>query len=181
MIFAPLALAGAFRIEIAPRDDDRGFFARSFCAGEMAARGLDRDWPQANLSFNRQAGTLRGLHLQRPPGREAKLVRCVAGAAFDVLVDLRPGSATFGQSCTLEISAQNRSMVHVPAGVAHGFQTLAPDTELFYMHSEPYTPELDAGLNPLDAALAIDWPLPVSAISRRDAALPALSCWKERA
>lgn len=177
MIFTPLPIEGAFRIDLEPSADARGFFARAFCAEEFAARGLASVWPQVNLSFNEAAGTIRGLHLQASPAREAKLVRCLRGAVFDVLVDLRPGAARRGQSCTIALSAKNRTMVHVPPGVAHGYQTLEPETELLYFHSAPFRPDCDAGVNPADPALAIAWPLPVGAISPRDAALPGLDRW----
>jgi dTDP-4-dehydrorhamnose 3,5-epimerase len=174
MIFTELPLTGAFRIDLERRQDDRGFFARMFCAREFAAARLPTAWVQMNDSFSARAGTLRGLHFQRPPMAEAKLVRCLKGAVFDVIVDLRRGSATFGRWTSLHLDEENRAMIFIPPGFAHGFQTLRPDTELLYLHSEFHSPGHEGGLAHDDPALAVPWPLPVTGLSPRDAAFPAL-------
>ena len=171
MIFAATPI-GAVVIEPELVEDERGFFARSFCAREFAARGLDARVAQCNVSFNRARGTLRGLHFQRPPHAEAKLVRCTRGAVYDVALDLRSDSPTFLVHFAVELSAANRKMLFVPAGLAHGFQTLEPDTEVFYQISTPYVPDAADGVRWNDPAFAIDWPLAVSAISERDRAYP---------
>jgi len=174
MIFTPLSLPGAFRIDLERRADARGFFARLFCAREFAEHGLATVWVQSNISFNRAEGTVRGLHFQRAPAAEAKLVRCLRGAIHDVIVDLRAGSPSFGQWTALDLDAEERAMVYVPPGFAHGFQTLRPDTELLYLHSEFYSPEHEGGLAHDDPRLGIPWPRPVTGLSPRDAAFPTL-------
>lgn len=174
MIFTALPLSGAFRIELDRREDDRGFFARLFCAREFEAQGLAAVFVQVNTSFSTAAGTLRGLHFQRKPMADAKLVRCLRGAIFDVIVDLRAGSATYGQWTSVELDEDNRAMIYVPQGFAHGFQTLRPDTELLYFHSQFYAPDHEGGLAYNDPQLAIPWPLPVLGLSPRDAAFPTL-------
>lgn len=174
MIFSPLSLSGAFRIDLDRREDDRGFFARLFCAREFEAHGLATVWVQANTSLSRVEGTLRGLHFQRPPMAEAKLVRCLRGAIMDVIVDLRAGSPTYGRWISVELDEETRGMVYVPPGFAHGFQTLRPDTELLYFHSEFYSPDHEGGLAHDDPSLAIPWPRPVTGLSPRDAAFPTL-------
>lgn len=175
MIFTPLPIAGAFRIDPEPIGDDRGSFARIFCAEEFAAQGLETRWVQMNASYSAHKGTLRGLHFQRPPAAEAKLVRCVRGAMFDVLVDMRRGSDSFGRWTALELVAAQGTMVYVPQGVAHGFQTLAPDTAVLYCHSAAYNRDHEGGLRFDDDGVGIDWPLPVSEISDRDQSHPLLS------
>jgi dTDP-4-dehydrorhamnose 3,5-epimerase len=171
VIFAATPV-GAVVIEAEPVEDERGFFARSFCAREFAARGIDARVAQCNVSFNRERGTLRGLHFQHPPHAEAKLVRCTRGAVYDVALDLRSDSPTFLDHFAVELSAANRMMLFVPAGLAHGFQTLEPDTEVFYQMSAPYVPEAADGVRWNDPAFAIEWPLAVSAISERDRTYP---------
>ena len=175
MIFTPLGLQGAYAVDLDRREDARGFFARLFCAKEFADHDLAVTWTQCNTSFSREIGTLRGLHFQRAPMAEAKLVKCLHGAVFDVLVDLRQKSPTFGQWTSLELSADNRTMAYVPPGFAHGFQTLAPDTELLYFHTQVYSPAHEGGLRFDDPALNIRWPLPVCDLSPRDAAHPDLA------
>ena len=172
MIFTPTPIPGA--VVIAPEllADERGFFARVFCAQEFAARGLIACVEQCNISFNRHRGTVRGLHFQRPPHGEVKLVRCTAGGAYDVIVDLRPQSPTFRRHFAVELDARRRTMLYVPEGVAHGFQTLEDDTELFYQMSAPYHADAAAGVRWNDPAFAIPWPLSVSAISARDRSYP---------
>ncbi len=169
-----MPLAGAFRVELEPRGDARGFFARLFCAEEFAAHGLATDWVQCNTSFTALQGTLRGLHFQRPPVAETKLLRCIRGAIFDVIVDLRAGSPTFGRWHGERLDDQNRTMICVPQGFAHGFQTLTPDVEMLYFHSAPYSAAHEGGLRWDDARVAVDWPLGVTEVSARDAAFPML-------
>jgi dTDP-4-dehydrorhamnose 3,5-epimerase len=175
MRFSELRLAGAYAIELDIREDERGFFARFLCEDVLASHGLQTHWPQMNTSFSHAVGTLRGLHFQRPPMADAKIVRCIAGAVFDVIVDLRAGSETFGQWVSLELKAKNRNMVYIPAGFAHGFQTLLADTELLYLHSAPFSPEHDAGIHHSDPALSIEWPMPPAFVSPRDRSLPRLA------
>ena len=168
MKFLPTPLAGAYLIELEQLDDERGFFARSFCQNEFKAHGLDPVVAQCNVSFNRRRGTLRGLHYQAAPHAEAKLVRCTRGAVWDVIVDLRKGSLTVRQWHAAELTAENRRALYVPAGFAHGFQTLADDTEVLYQMSEFYHPESARGVRWDDPALGIDWPVPDPILSNRD-------------
>lgn len=175
MQFEHLATNGPVRITLEERRDARGFFARIFCAEEFAREGLDIGCVQANNSLTKVKGTVRGLHFQRAPAAEAKLVRCVRGAIFDVAVDLRAGSDTFGSCYTAMLTAENREMLYVPPGFAHGFQALEDCSEIIYFNSAPYTPEVEGGLKHDDPDVGIVWPLPVAGISERDAALPGLS------
>lgn len=174
MKFTPLPLPGAFRIDLEPRGDARGFFARLFCAEEFAAHGLATAWVQCNTSFTSAQGTIRGLHFQRPPMAETKLLRCIRGAIFDVIVDLRDGSPTFGKWHGERLDDLNRSMICVPEGFAHGFQTLSPDVEMLYFHSAAYSPAHEGGLRWDDPGVAVDWPLPLTEVSARDAAFPTM-------
>lgn len=174
MIFTPLPLSGAFRVDLEHRGDSRGFFARMFCSDEFASQGLTTQWVQCNTSFTTARGTVRGLHYQRPPMAETKLLRCLKGAIFDVIVDLRPASSTYARWHGEQLDDQNRSMICVPEGFAHGFQTLTPNVEMLYFHSAPYSAEHEVGLHWNDRSLAIDWPLPVTEVSARDAAFPTL-------
>lgn len=173
MIFEATPLAGAYVIVPEALSDNRGFFARLYCATTFAERGLNPHLDQISMSHNAAAGTVRGMHLQRPPAAECKLVRVTAGAVFDVIVDLRGGSATYGRWFGTELSATNRKLLYIPEGFAHGFQTLIPGTEVTYHISRGYAPELATGLPYNDPDLAIAWPLagPV-VISERDAAWP---------
>lgn len=175
MIFTPLSLTGAFRIDLDRREDERGFFARLFCETEFSTQGLTTHWAQMNTSLTRRSGTVRGLHFQRPPQAEVKLVKCVVGAIFDVIVDLRAGSPTYGRWHGEQLSAANKAMMYVPEGFAHGFQTLVDDCELIYMHSCAYSAKDEGGVLPDDPMLAIGWPHPVLGLSERDASHPALS------
>ncbi|MEL6298359.1 MAG: dTDP-4-dehydrorhamnose 3,5-epimerase family protein [Pseudomonadota bacterium] len=175
MIFCPLHPEGLFRVSIEKREDSRGFLARTFCAEEFSAAGIDVSWCQASTAFNRSQGTLRGLHFQRPPQADAKLVRCVRGAILDVVVDIRLGSATFGQSTAVELTETNRDMIYVPVGFAHGYQTLSSNVELLYFHSAPYSKFHEGGLAWDDPALDIAWPLPPTEVSDRDARHPRLT------
>ena len=174
MIFTELALSGAYRIEMERLEDDRGFFARSFCAEEFAEHGLATTMPQCNVSFNSRRATLRGLHFQSDPHAEDKLVRCTAGAVFDVIVDLRADSRTRHRWFGVELTADNRHALWVPRGFAHGFITLTDASEVLYMMSVPYAPGSARGVRWNDPAIAIDWPLPPEHMSDRDAAYPLL-------
>ncbi len=174
MIFHPLQLQGAFRIALDKKGDERGFFARVFCTDEFHDNGLVPEIAQINTSFSREAGTVRGLHFQRAPAAESKVVRCLRGAIRDVILDLRAESAQYGQWETIDLTAENRDMVYVPPGFAHGFQTLLPDTELLYLHGTSYSPQHEGGVAYDDPELGIDWALPVVNLSPRDAALPRL-------
>jgi dTDP-4-dehydrorhamnose 3,5-epimerase len=175
MIFEATPLAGSYVIAPEPIADNRGFFARLFCATAFAERGLNPHLDQISLSQNIHAGTVRGLHLQRPPAAECKLVRVTAGAVFDVILDVRAGSATYGRWFGIELSAANRKLLYIPEGFAHGFQTLAPDSEVTYHISRGYSPEHAAGIAYNDPDLAIAWPFPPPVvISERDAAWPPL-------
>jgi dTDP-4-dehydrorhamnose 3,5-epimerase len=175
MKFQETRLSGAFIIELEPHVDERGFFARTFCAREFAAQGLETEFVQCNLSLNHQKGTLRGLHFQSAPWGEAKLVRCIQGAIWDVIVDLRPGSPTFGSHEALVLSAENRRALYIPKAFAHGFQTLTDNSEVFYQMSDPYVPDASAGIRAEDPALGIKWPMPVKQISDKDRKLPLLA------
>jgi len=168
MRFEPLAVAGAYRIELEPHADDRGFFARTWSAEEFRSRGLNASLVECSISLNRIAGTLRGLHYQAAPHEEAKLVRCTRGSAFDVVVDLRPDSPTFKQHAAVTISADNRTAVYVPEGCAHGFVTLEDATELDYQISTQYAPSHSRGVRWNDPAFSIPWPFAPTCISERD-------------
>ena len=172
MRFTPLPLAGAVLVAMAPHHDARGHFARSFCEAEFAAAGLPSHWPQMNVSVNAVAGTLRGMHCQRPPFEEPKLVRCVRGAIVDVVIDLRPASATFRQHVAVSLDAASGDALYVPPGFAHGFQALRDDTEVLYMMGAAFEHAAQDGVRWDDPVFGIAWPLPVSAISPRDAGWP---------
>lgn len=167
------AIAGAWRIEIEPHSDERGFFARSFCQREFASLGLNDRVAQCNVSFNERAGTLRGMHYQRAPSAEAKLVRCTRGRLWDVIVDLRQDSPSFLQWIGVELTAQQRNALYVPEGCAHGFQTLEDETEVFYQMSEFYAPELARGFCWDDPRFGIEWPLEPTCLSDQDRSLPS--------
>jgi dTDP-4-dehydrorhamnose 3,5-epimerase len=173
MRFLPTQLPGVIVVEPEPKADDRGFFARTWCRDEFAAAGLTADWVQCNVSFNHRAGTLRGMHWQAAPFEEVKLVRCTAGAAYDVVLDLRPGSPAFKRWVAIELTAANRRAVYIPGGCAHGFQTLADGTELFYQMSAFYHPEAARGVRWDDPVFEIKWP-PCAAriIAPRDLSFP---------
>ena len=175
MTFEETPLRGVFVIGLEPFSDERGFFGRTWCRREFDAHGLDASVAQCNVSFNARAGTLRGLHFQAAPHEEIKLVRCVAGAIFDVVVDLRPESPTFRGHFTVTLSAQNRRSLYIPGGFAHGFQTLEDDSVLQYHISAAYHPDSGFGIHWDDPTLAIPWPIrPPTVISSRDNALPRL-------
>ena len=172
MNFTPTGLPGAYLIRIDPHEDARGFFARLWCRKEFQRQGIEMTVAQTSLSHNALAGTLRGLHFQWPPSREAKLVRCQRGAVYDVIVDLRPDSATFTRHAAFELESRLHDALYVPAGFAHGFQTLADDSDLVYMMSDYYRPELADGVRFDDPAFGIRWPLPVRCIDERDRDYP---------
>ena len=172
MIFRSTKLAGAFAIEIEPHRDDRGFFARAFCEREFSEHGLPTRFPQCNISSNRRAGTLRGMHYQAAPLREAKLVRCTRGAIYDVIVDLRVDSATRYQWIAEELTAENATALFIPEGFAHGFITLEDNSEVFYHMSDFHRGEGARGARWDDPRFAIRWPRPVSVISDRDENYP---------
>jgi dTDP-4-dehydrorhamnose 3,5-epimerase len=172
MIFTSTLLEGAFLIDIEPREDERGFFARTWCRQEFAARGLDTEIAQESISYNRRRGTVRGLHFQRPPYEENKIVRCTRGAIFDVITDLRPRSPSYLRWQGFELTAENRRAVYIPKGLAHGFQTLAEHCEIAYQISTFHAPEAAGGYRYDDAAFGIAWPLPADVISERDLGWP---------
>ncbi|WP_170789912.1 dTDP-4-dehydrorhamnose 3,5-epimerase [Ruegeria lacuscaerulensis] len=168
MLFTPTPLEGAYLIELEKRGDDRGFFARMFCEDEFKAHGLVGKFMQINNSLTMSKGTVRGMHYQLPPHAEVKLMRCVKGAIFDVIVDLRDGSKTFGQWFGAELTAENRKMMYVPKGFAHGFMSLTDDTEIIYPVSAAYAPESERGLRWDDPAIGINWPMAAQEVSQKD-------------
>jgi dTDP-4-dehydrorhamnose 3,5-epimerase len=172
VIFSETALPGVLVVEPERMEDARGFFARTWCAREFEGRGLDSRLAQCSVSFNKRKGTLRGLHYQIPPGAETKLVRCTRGSLFDVVVDLRPGSPAFTRHVAVVLSAENHRMMYVPAGCAHGFQTLEDDTEIHYQISEFYAPTLQRGVRWDDPLFAIPWPADHRTIIERDRSYP---------
>jgi dTDP-4-dehydrorhamnose 3,5-epimerase len=172
--YTPTDVAGVVIVDIEPHRDDRGFFSRSFCSDEFVNHGLDPAVAQTNISFNYVRGTVRGLHRQAPPYAEAKLARCTRGALVDVAVDVRADSASYGKHVMVELSAYNHRAVFLPPYVAHGFQTLADNTEIFYQVSGPYVPAGEQGFRWNDPQFGITWPLPVAMISEKDASWPLL-------
>ncbi len=172
MKFHSTPLAGAYLIELEKRGDDRGFFARMFCEKEFGAAGLETSFVQVNNSLTSKRGTLRGLHYQLPPAAEAKVVRCVRGALYDAIVDLRPQSPSYKQWFGAELTAENRLMMYVPRGFAHAFLTVADDTEALYLVSNFYAPEQERGVRFNDPTFGIDWPITPTDISPKDAAWP---------
>lgn len=182
MKFTETPLAGAFVVNIEPRQDERGFFARTVCADEFAAVGLNGVFVQQSVSWNPHAGTLRGLHFQVQPHEEEKLVRVTRGAIFDVIVDLREGSPTFARTWSVELTADNHVALYVPKGFAHGFQTLAPETEVLYEMTLRFHPDAGRGIKWNDPVLAIAWPLTTKrTISEKDSSLPTLKATASRA
>ena len=174
MRFTPMSLAGAYLIQLDPRIDARGTFARAFCAREFAALGLRELFVQANISTNLRAGTVRGLHFQHAPHSEAKLVQCVKGSVYDVIVDIRRESETYLRWTGVELSDDNGVMVYVPEGFAHGYQSLSDGANVLYLVSEFYAPEAEGGLRHSDPKLGIKWPRVVSDISDKDGRWPLL-------
>ena len=174
MKFHPTSLKDAWIIELEPRGDDRGMFARTMCTREFAEHGLATSFVQQNMSISPKRGTIRGMHLQRPPHAEAKLVRCVRGAIVDVIIDLRRDSPSFLCHEAFELNELNKLQLYVPTGFAHGFQSKVDNVEISYLVSSAYAPEAETGLRYDDPRLMIDWPLPVSAVSEKDATWPLL-------
>lgn len=172
MKFSPTALAGAYIIDIEPMPDERGFFARTWCRDEFAKHGLNPDLAQCSISFNKKRGILRGMHYQAAPHEETKVVRCVRGAIYDVILDLRPVSPTFRKWIAMELSVDNRRMLYIPAGLAHGFQSLTDDTEVFYQISTFYHPASARGVRWDDPAFGIEWPAGERIISDKDRRYP---------
>lgn len=168
MIFLELSIPGAFLITPEKFEDERGFFARTFCRNEFAKLGLNSALEQCSLSFNKKKGTLRGMHYQAEPHAETKIVQCLKGAIYDVLLDLRPFSKTYKQWVAVTLTPERHQMIYIPKGVAHGFQTLENETELFYQISAPYVPLYSTGIRWNDPAFGIEWPLPVEVISKKD-------------
>ncbi len=174
MQFTRTRLEGVWIIDPSPHNDDRGRFMRAWCMRELEQHGIRFSPVQANMQFNPRRGTLRGLHLQIAPAVEAKLVRCTRGAVFDVAVDLRPESSSFGEWCSVELTAENGRMLYVTEGCAHGFQSLEDDTEVMYLTSAFYAPEACRGARFDDPAFGVQWPMPVTAISDQDRSWPLL-------
>lgn len=172
MIFKETRLKGAFIIELERREDERGFFARSWCQHEFEDHGLNPAAAQCNISFNKKKGTLRGMHYQAKPDEEARLVRCTSGSIFDVIIDLRPDSPTFKQWTGEELTSDNYRMFYVPEGFAHGFLTLKDQTEVFYQMSQFYASASARGVRWDDPAFGIRWPISVQVISERDKSYP---------
>lgn len=172
MIFTETKLKGAYIIDIEKREDDRGFFARSWCKNEFQDHGLNPSLVQCNVSFNHKRGTLRGMHYQVLRYAEVKLLRCTRGAIYDVVIDLRPQSPTFSQWLAVDLTAENHRMLYVPEGFAHGFQALADGTEITYQVSQFYTPKAEQGVRYNDPAFAIRWPIAAPVVSKKDRKWP---------
>jgi dTDP-4-dehydrorhamnose 3,5-epimerase len=179
MKFTELNIPGAFLIEIEPITDERGFFARSWCQQEFIIQGLNPNLVQCNISFNLKSGTLRGMHYQTKPHEEVKLVRCTQGAIYDVIIDIRQESLTYGHWLAVELKADNHKILYIPEGLAHGFQTLTDNTEVFYQMSEFYHPESARGIPWDDPFFQVEWPLERKIISERDLSYPSMKTIKE--
>lgn len=173
MIFKEAMLRGSYVIDLDKREDDRGFFARAWCTKDFEAHGLTSRVVQANTSFNKRKGTLRGMHYQIHPSPEAKLIRCIRGSICDVIIDLRPSSSTYKQWISVELTAENRRALYVPEYFAHGFITLEDNTEILYLVSEFYSPECERGVRYNDPAFEIVWPVKIEVISKKDETWPA--------
>jgi dTDP-4-dehydrorhamnose 3,5-epimerase len=174
MQFQPTQLKDSWLIELQPIRDERGTFARTFCAREFSTRSLETNFPQHSISVSAKRGTVRGMHFQRYPYEEVKLVRCTRGKIWDVIVDIRLGSPTFGRWQGFELCGDNGRQLYIPRGFAHGFQTLTDDAEVSYLISTFYVPEAAAGVRHDDPALQVLWPLPISVISEKDRSWPDL-------
>ena len=174
MKFEPIPLPGAWAISLEPHEDDRGYYARSYCRRELEAHGIDPTMVQMNTVFSKSAGTLRGMHYQTDPRAETKLVRCIRGALYDVMVDMRPDSPTYLQYFGIELSAENRQMVYVPGNFAHGFLSMEDNTEACYMVGEYYAPDCERGFCHDDPAIGIQWPIPAAVLSEKDKSWPPL-------
>lgn len=180
MDFKPLAIAGAQLIVLTPFKDKRGEFARTFCIDECAAAGIEFSIKQINHSKTYEVGAIRGMHFQYAPSAEQKIIRCIKGRVCDVLLDLRPSSATYKQHISIELSETSNTLVFIPKGVAHGFQVLEAGSQLLYLHSALYAPENEGGINPFDTDINITWPMPCSVMSDKDRELPTLHFIQER-
>lgn len=180
MTFTETRIPGAWIVDITPHHDERGFFAMTWVSSEFVARGLGGSLAQCNLAFNFRKGTLRGMHYQRAPHEQVKLVRCVRGAVLDAIVDLRRDSAAYRQWDSVELTADNRRMLYIPAGLAHGYLTLSDDAEVFYQASTPWAPQAEAGVRWNDPAFAIKWPSEPVVISDRDATWPDFEVRSEK-
>ena len=174
MIFTETILKGSYEITLTPQGDNRGWFARTYCKKEFEQIDHQQEWVQINHSYSAQKGMVRGMHFQHPPYAEVKMLRCIAGAVYDVIVDLRKDSPTFLKWYGTELSAANKKMLYIPAGFAHGFQTLTDDAELIYHHTEFYTPAAEAGIRFDDPAINIAWPLAITELSARDTNHPLI-------
>lgn len=172
MIFEPAGIDGAWILRLSPHEDERGFFARLWCAAEFERRGLSASLSQCSLSYTRRAGTIRGMHYQAAPREEVKVFRCVRGAIYDVLLDLRPDSPTYKRWTARELTAENRLAFYIPKGVAHGFQALTDDVEVLYLIDEPYDAALARGVRWNDPAFGIEWPLAPGPMSEKDRTYP---------
>lgn len=172
MKYAPLDVDGVRLVTMEPHSDDRGFFGRAFDVAEFAEHGMTADVAQCNIAFTRRAGTVRGLHLSLPGHPEAKFVRCTRGAIVDVVVDVRPDSSTYLKHVAVELTADNRAALYIPPHLAHAYQTLTDDTEVLYMVSVPYRAGAEVGYRADDPAFGVSWPIPVSAVSAKDASWP---------
>ncbi len=172
MQFHPTPLPGAWRIQLEPAHDSRGYFARTFCVDEFAAHGLETSYPQHSISYSAHKGTIRGMHYQREPDSEVKVVRCLKGSIWDVIIDIRPDSPTYCQWLKFELSSESGDQLYIPAGFAHGFQTMCDDVLVNYIISVRYTPQSACGIRYNDQKLGINWPLPISEISAKDAQWP---------
>jgi dTDP-4-dehydrorhamnose 3,5-epimerase len=168
MIFTPTSLAGSYVIDLEPRSDERGWFARYYCKDEFQKIGHTKEWVQMNLSVTNKKGSIRGMHFQVHPYKEIKMLRCIAGSVYDVIIDLRKDSDTFLKWTGVELSATNKKMLYIPEGFAHGFQCLDDNCELTYHHSDFYQPGAEAGIRYNDPLVNIKWPLPLTVISPRD-------------
>jgi dTDP-4-dehydrorhamnose 3,5-epimerase len=175
MRFESTRLEGAWLVQLEPLHDSRGFFARTFCVNEFHSHGLETKFPQHSISSSARKGTIRGLHFQREPRSEAKLVRCLKGSIWDAIVDLRPGSPTFRKWTGFELSAENGTQLYIPKGFAHGFQTLGDDVLVNYLISEFHEPAAASGVRYNDPAFCVEWPLPVTEISEKDLRWPHFS------
>ncbi|MDP1725467.1 MAG: dTDP-4-dehydrorhamnose 3,5-epimerase [Bacteroidota bacterium] len=175
MKFKPTNFEGLILVESEPKGDERGWFARTFCKEEFKQIGHTEEWLQTNHSYTQHSGTIRGIHYQLPPYQEIKLVRCIAGSVFDVVVDIRKNSSTFLQWFSIELSATNKKAIYIPKGFAHGFQTLSNDCELIYYHTQFYTPNSEAAIRYNDEMINIKWPLLVTDMSDKDKSHPLLT------
>ena len=168
MKITELNLTGVYEVAPELKEDERGYFARLYCSDIFSRHGLNTKWQQSNVSLSRKKGTVRGLHFQYPPSSEVKYVRCTNGVIYDVVVDVRRNSTTFGCFAAVTLNSEKQNAVYVPKGFAHGFQALSENVEIMYMVSDQYNPETECTLNPLDETLNIEWPISISSISKKD-------------